>query len=171
MASALWNSAPDFSIFFSSSRTFLSSWHSQRGTVRRRSPRASLVCEFVLENSLCSGLLAGTPSRSGSSLAHLLTNLICLFEVCLVQFRQWTISPSRVHKQRVRSGKLPCRLPKKGLTAGTAVLPNEGIRRRSVRVLATHVQFPGVVQYGSSRIHHRSLRFVSQVETLQSIIR
>merc|ERR1712159_352048 len=98
------------SVFFSSSRTFLSSRHSQRGTVRRRSPRASLVCEFVLENSLCSGLLAGTPSRSGSSLANLLTNLICLFEVYLVQFRQWTISPSRVHKQRVRSGKLPCRL-------------------------------------------------------------
>lgn len=33
----------------------------------------------------------------------------------------------------------------KRVTAGTAVLPNEGIRRRSVRVLATHVQFRGVV--------------------------
>ena len=147
MASALWNSTPDFSIFSRLQGPFLSSRHSQRGTVRRRSPRASLVCEFVLENSLCSGLLAGTPSRSGCSLAHLLTNLICLFEVYLVQFRQWTISPSRVQKRRLRSGKLPYRLPKKGCTAGTAVYQTKSsdlARRRSVRVLATHAQIPGV---------------------------
>jgi len=170
VASALWNSTPDFSIFFSSSRTFLSSRHSQRGTVRRRSPRASLVCEFVLENSLCSGLLARTPSRSGSSLAHLLTNLICLFEVYLVQFRQWTISPSRVHKQRVRSGKLPCRLPKKGYSRYSRFTKRRNSKKKCARV-GNACPVSRCCPYGSSRIHHRSLRYVSQVETLQSIIR